>query len=128
MTRLPVAAAVCLMACVAWSAESGNPYPDSATGDWFQSLMIPGIGTSCCSAADCHQVVSEFRDGHYWAITRYYNEWIPIPDQRVLHEANPLRMAVLCELDRQNGAGEWVQTPTGKMVWIFCFVPEPLGF
>lgn len=55
--------------------------------------------TSCCNArimqpdgtemGDCEPTQAEIRKGVWWFYVRQINEWIPVPDAKMIRERNP---------------------------------------
>ncbi len=71
------------------------PNPDPALAPWFQSLVQPGTGMSCCSVADCRPTDFRIAGDHYEAMV--HGTWQAIPADKVLKRAdNPTGRAVVC--------------------------------
>jgi len=86
---------------------------DLDKGAWFNSLKMPGSGTSCCSIADCKQVDSEWRNDGWWALAQTKG-WISIPDGKIIkNKPNIMERAILC-------------TSPGDQS-LYCFLPPDMG-
>lgn len=128
-----LALVVALTPALAWAS---GPYTDGATAEWFRSLAVPGVVINCCDQSDCHRVRSEWRggqDGDWWAETvDYPGEWVKVPKDHIVKQANPLQDAVLCSVGedapRNYNPSFAVKTSGGHMDSIYCFVPPPNGF
>lgn len=102
---------------------AGPAFGDEATRrhDWFKSLTIPGVGTSCCDAADCMRTEAEWRDGQWWAVIR--RVWTPIPPERVLKKPTSIDGdAYACSNPEYSPQG------TVNPLVIYCFVPPDMGY
>jgi hypothetical protein len=99
---------VLLVVAVGRAAPPDGADPNSAVGQWFQSLKQPGTGASCCSIADCRPVEYRLSPDGYEAFLDA--KWVRIPDHTILHgKTNPIDRAVLC------------RAPISGL--ILCFVP-----
>jgi hypothetical protein len=90
------------------AAHAPGSDPDAA---WFAHLQ-DARGISCCNMKDCFRVSDsdlETRDGHYRI--RFKGEWLSVPEDVVLHQANPTGFPVACVHE----------LPEGRTVR--CFVP-----
>jgi hypothetical protein len=99
-----------LLASLAGAAFA-HPPPNAnpALAPWFQSLMQPGTGISCCSEADCRRTEFRINGDHYEALID--GTWHKVPNSSVLKRAdNPTGSAVVC------------YTPA---LGIMCFVRGP---
>jgi len=109
--RLLIACSSVLVVLGLGSAPAAPPDgadPNSTVGQWFQSLKQPGSGASCCSIADCRPV--DYRIGTEGYEARLDDDWVHVPDQRVLHgQSNPTARAIVC------------RSPVSGA--ILCFVP-----
>jgi hypothetical protein len=108
MLRVVVCAGLGLM--LASSADARPPQnADMSLAPWFQSLLQPKTGMSCCSMADCRQTDFRIAGSHYEALVE--GEWREVPRDTVLEQTdNPTGRAVVC------------YTPTRG---IMCFIRGP---
>src|SRR4029078_5018876 len=79
---------VCLPALARDNGQYENVTPDVRA--WFRSQKSPKTGALCCNEADGLYAEEDIRDGHYWARWSGGN-CEPVPDEVVIHEANPTR-------------------------------------
>jgi hypothetical protein len=106
-------------------------------GDWFRNQKQPASGTSCCSDSDGRPVDARIEGDHWQAhITAEHfpgvrDQWIPIPDERVIRSSNPTGRAVVwlyvphhwttmgqCEhCSRDDGPDQ------GAALVVYCFAP-----
>jgi hypothetical protein len=69
---------------------------NSPTSRWFQSLVDPSTGASCCSESDCRPA-EERQTATGWQAKTTTGEWVDVPPEKILIRAdNPLGVAVLC--------------------------------
>lgn len=125
------AALILLVSAPAWAADV--QYQDGATSAWFKGLRVdvPGanLKVSCCDQSDCRQTKAEWMNGGWWAASRQYpGEWVRVPDANVVKEPNPLLNAVLCEAFGGRDEFKVLTVPSGKIDFLYCFVPPPQGF
>jgi hypothetical protein len=99
---------VCLPALARDNGQYENVTPDVRA--WFRSQKSPKTGALCCNEADGLYAEEDIRDGHYWARWAGGN-WEPVPDEVVIHEANPHGAPVV-----------WWYIEKGE-VKIRCFAP-----
>src|SRR3990167_5952965 len=79
-------------------------------GDWFQGLMRPDVGGSCCDISDCKPTNARFVDGHWEA--EFEGTMTPIPDGKILRDKDSWDgRAYLCALPGSQGRPS-----------VFCFV------
>ena len=68
---------------------------DPALAPWFQSLLQPRTGVSCCSISDCRPADSRVRDGRYEVFID--DRWMPVPPEKVLERKdNPTGRPIVC--------------------------------
>lgn len=86
-------------------------HTDPALAPFFHSLKQPNTGIGCCDVSDC-RILEEDR----WRLTdKGYevrvaeDKWMTVPEDRILHKANPTGGAVLCY--------------NSDLSYIYCFVP-----
>ena len=104
------AALMVLGLAVAQARDDGR-YANSPLKSWFESLHSKN-GLQCCADADgmvLADVDWDTKDGHYRV--RFDGEWIVVPDDRVITEAN-----------RTGRPMVWPQYVNGNPV-IRCFMP-----
>ncbi|TMJ54002.1 MAG: hypothetical protein E6G85_06410 [Alphaproteobacteria bacterium] len=104
------AALMVLGLAVAQARDDGR-YANSPLKSWFESLHSKN-GLQCCADADgmvLADVDWDTKDGHYRV--RLDGEWIAVPDDRVITEAN-----------RTGRPMVWPQYVNGNPV-IRCFMP-----
>lgn len=95
-------------AALAWARPPEGVPIDPTLHDWYESLKEPGTTYPCCSIADCRP--TEYRMGDVGYEAYLDNQWIRVPDDRVLkNQPNPVGHAVVCR-SPANGS-------------ILCFVP-----
>ena len=100
---------VLMGAKLAHGEPPANVDPNSATAQWYRSLIRPDTGTSCCSIADCRPTEARVGVDGWEAVMD--DKWVRIPQGKVLqHTVNIEGRAVLCH-----------SGPT-----IYCFEP-PAG-
>lgn len=76
------------------AARSAPPEnADPALAPWFQSLT-GRHGESCCSVADCRP--ADARLGESGGEVLIEGQWVPVPEDAVLHRDNPTGQAILC--------------------------------
>lgn len=106
----PSAAMFAAVLVAAFAGQGGAAPPESSDptlAPWIESLKQPGSGVSCCSIADCRPTEYRLAPDGYEALLDA--KWVRIPDERVLHQSNPLGRAVVC------------RSPISGL--ILCFVP-----
>jgi hypothetical protein len=83
-----------LSVCVSLqAAPPDNADPNLA--QWFQSLLQPDTGVSCCSIADCHPADSRVGPAGYEVLLD--DEWQPVPREKILQgKHNPIGRAGVC--------------------------------
>ena len=66
--------------------------------DFYQHWKEPGTTASCCNAriekdgtesGDCEPTQAEIRKGNWYAWVRQKNDWVRIPDEKIIREPNP---------------------------------------
>lgn len=82
---------------------------------WFKSQKNPKNGSLCCTLADGELAEEDIRGDTYWTRWPGHDEWMPVPQDAVIHNAgNP------------NGAPVvWWYYEQGETK-IRCFVPGSL--
>ena len=98
------------------AAPPAGADPNSALGQWFKSLTVPGNPEAgCCSLADCRTTDYRIRGDHYevWIGRDTYgvtapDAWVAVPAEAVLTRENPTGEGVAC----------WYQKA------VRCFVPS----
>ena len=100
--------ALLLVTSTAIAAPPAGSDPDSPTAQWYRSLKSPHTGGSCCSEADCRPVVSRMAGDHYEAFIdrRTFgsdapDDWVAVPNEKVLHTTNPTGESVACWYTRE---------------------------
>lgn len=98
--------------------------------DNFYSSLKDKHGNSCCNMTDCHEAEAEIRGDHWWAqlAVKKNNtwenrpEWMEIPDDKVIINANPIGKAIFCHtISWQTGTNTFQLDP--KSITIRCFLP-----
>jgi hypothetical protein len=90
---------------VAWARPPDGANP--ALHGRFESRTQPGTGMPCCSVADCRQADYRLAAKGYEVFLD--NKWMRVPDERIVHVANPVGRAIVC------------RSPVSPA--ILCFVP-----
>lgn len=78
-----------------WAQQHHHQYHQ----DFYQHWKVPGKpNESCCNAriekdghetGDCEPTKAEIRNGDWWAWVRQKNEWVRIPDEKIVRYPNP---------------------------------------
>jgi hypothetical protein len=114
--------AVTVLVAVAFGPVRAQQHHHPLHKDFYHQWKQPGTGASCCNArietdgverGDCEPSRAEVRNGNWWVWIRQINQWLIVPDAKIIREKNPnVFDAHIC----------W--TPwTG----IICFVPPATG-
>jgi hypothetical protein len=91
---LGAAAGAMLSVCVPLRAAPPE-HADPGLAPWFQTLLQPDTGVSCCSIADCRVVDSRVGPAGYEVLLE--DEWLPVPKEKILDgKHNPIGRAVVC--------------------------------
>jgi hypothetical protein len=91
---LGAAAGAVLSVCVPLRAAPPEN-ADPSLAPWFQTLLQPGTGVSCCSITDCRPVDSRVGPAGYEVFLE--EEWQAVPADKILNgKHNPLGRAVVC--------------------------------
>jgi hypothetical protein len=104
------------------AAFSASTYTDGPTSTWFKALAST-YEKNCCDQADCKLAQADYREDGWWAKSNRTGAWVPIPADRITHDANGhevvsiFKDAILCEGD-----------PRLTVANVYCFAPPPLGF
>ena len=66
--------------------------------EFYRHWKQPGTTESCCNArvvknnveeGDCEPATAEVRAGQWWVYVPQINEWVEIPDAKIIRERNP---------------------------------------
>lgn len=114
LERTMIALAWAVALSVLGAGRPALPYWDGGgNGEhaaWFNSLKQPGTAISCCGTGDAFRVASYKVDGDHYAARLTDGRTIPIPNERMLREANPIGEAIVFI----DGSGK-----------VLCFVKAP---
>ncbi len=93
--------AVALVAVVSMCAHAAPPAgADLSMRSWYESLIDPKTGGSCCGEGDCrHYPTATYTDAggktHYQVL--FKDVWMAVPDDRILERTdNPTGDIVTC--------------------------------
>jgi hypothetical protein len=99
---ISVVLALCLIARIVSHPAHGAPPPgsDGSLSPWFEGLMRPDTGTSCCNDSDCRVYSDDKVRITEGAYEIYIDEgWRRVPPEKILHnKANPTGEYVACFL------------------------------
>jgi hypothetical protein len=127
-----VAAVIVGLGQAAWGicglGRAQSPMPPITGGhaqwhEYYRHWKQPGTDTSCCNArqalpwgaeqGDCEPTRAEMRKGDWYAWERHTQQWLKVPDAKIIRERNPSPEAAhLC----------WT-----SWAGILCFVPPDTG-
>lgn len=104
-----------LMCAIAPALAEPPPGADSGLAPWFQSLVVPGKGSSCCGIADCRYHEVRFFNGGYQVLGDA-NDWLDVPESVIIRDVG-------------NPTGRWVACLTPDYLpppkRVICFIPQP---
>jgi hypothetical protein len=97
--RVSLALLVALLAAHAFAKAPPGLALDPAIAAWFQGLVLPGTGTSCCGLGDGHVLGADewrvVRAADHEVEVHIKDRWLPVPPGHVLkNTANPTAGAV----------------------------------
>jgi hypothetical protein len=114
---------LCVMLAFGARGQSGEMDGHARWHSFYRNWQRPDGKGSCCNArqltpwgqelGDCEPTRAEFRNGNWYAWERHKQQWLKIPDSKIIHERNPsVEEGHLC----------WSQD-----AGILCFVPPDTG-